>query len=103
MKYFYGHPPPSSDSRRAAVNYKRKCMNSKACWISCTGITELVHKIIEGPSYINSACWVIFHCHCRLLTFHIKLYSKNSFQNTISVKQFGSRSEPTFCLSGGWF
>ena len=24
MKYFYGHSPPSTDSRRVGVSYKRK-------------------------------------------------------------------------------
>ena len=54
MKYFYGHPSPSTDSKRAAVNYERKYMHSKACWISYTCITELVHEMIDGPSYIIS-------------------------------------------------
>ena len=31
--------------------------------------------------------------------FHNKLFKKKYFRNTISVKQFGSRSGPTFCWS----
>ena len=43
-----------------------------------------------------------FSCFCyQLLNFFkmIFLFSKNYFRNNISVKQFGSRSGPTFCPS----
>ena len=44
--------------------------------VTCKNINEL----------INSECWVIFPCFCcRLLTFFIISFQKNSFRNTIRV------------------
>ena len=50
---------------------------------------------------INSACWVIFHAFSWSANFFFKInYFKKFFQEYHqSVKQFGSRSGPTFCLA----
>ena len=37
---------------------------------------------------------------CYLLIFFKSTFSRNSFRNTISVKQFGFRSGSTFCFVG---
>ena len=44
------------------------------------------------------ALWVIFHSFLSSADFSkIKYFLKNSFRNTISVKQFGSRPGPAKC------
>ena len=57
---------------------------------------EKSEKIL--PYFFNSAYWVIFHTFCRLLIFFKFNFFEKFFQEYHqSVKQFGSRSVPTFC------
>ena len=47
---------------------------------------------------LNTVQWVIFHAFCRLLLFFKSNFFEKLFQEYHqSVKQFGSRSGPTFC------
>ena len=64
--------------------------------------THLISSISSSGVQPDTPCyytvylfahWIIFHADY----FKINLFRKKSFRNTSDVKEFGSRSGPTFC------
>ena len=58
----------------------------------------MMDPLLWGPGQLF-AYWEISQAFCHLLIIFTINFLKYSFRNTRTVKQFGSRSGPTFCLS----